>query len=106
MTEKKTYQRTATGFYEDETGERLEVKAVNRQYAGRTKKPVYFLSRHNPSKKKFDYISGLFATKQPLVFSYDTRDALGVKHIKVCEFSENGDSITLQPKPEKQRGAA
>ena len=106
MTEKKTYQRTSAGFYEDETGERLEVKAVNRQYSGRIKKPVYFLSRFNPATKRFIYISGLFSTKQPLVFSYDTRDALGVKHIKVCEFSENGDSITLQPKPEKQRGAA
>jgi len=106
MSEKKVYQRTSAGFYEDETGERLEIKSVNRQYAGRVKKPVYFLSRGNPSTKKFDYASGMFSTKQPLVFSYDTRDRLGIKTIRLCTFSENGDSITLEPKAEKQRGAA
>jgi hypothetical protein len=102
MSEKKFYQRISAGLYEDETGDRLEVKAINRQYPGRSKKPVYFLSRYNPTKKKFDYISGLFTTKKPLIFSYDIRDSLGVKHIKICEFSPGGDSITLQlqPKPE------
>jgi hypothetical protein len=103
--EKQTYHRTSPGFYENETGDRLEIKSVNRQY-GTVKKPVYFLSRHNPTTKKAEYISGMFSTKQPLVFSFDTRDALGIKTIKLCTFSENGDSITLEPKPEKQRGAA
>jgi len=106
MTEKKIYNRISAGLYENETGDRLEVKAVNRQYAGRTKKPVYFLSRHNPTKKKFDYISGLFTTKQELVFSYDIKDQLGVKHLYTCEFSPGGGSISLQPKPEGKRGQA
>ena len=105
MSEKKVYQRTSAGIYENET-ERLEVKSVNRQYAGRVKKPCYFLSRWDCATKKAEYISGMFSTKQPLVFSYDTKDALGIKTIRLCTFSENGDTITLQPKPEKQRGAA
>jgi hypothetical protein len=105
MSEKKIYQRTAAGIYENGT-ERLEIKSVNREYAGRTKKPLYFLSRYDPAKKKFSYISGLFKTKHPLVFSFDTRDLLGIKTIRLCTFSENGNSITLQPKPEGKRSAA
>ena len=105
MSEKRIYKRTSAGIYENETGERLEIKSVNREYAGRTKAPIYFLSRYNPAKKKFDYISGLFKTSKPLVLSYDTRDSLGIKTIRLCTFSENGDSITLQPKPERNRAA-
>jgi hypothetical protein len=106
MTEKKIYKRISAGMYQNETGDKLEVKAVNRQYSGTIKKPKYFLSRFNPSKKKFDYISGLFKTSKPLIFSYDIRDQLGVKYIHTCEFSPDGDSITLQPKPEGKRRTA
>ena len=106
MTEKKEYKRVSSGFYEDETGERIAVKPVNREYAGIKKKPVYFMSKYNPATKKFDYMSGLFRTSEERVFSWDLKDELGIKILQVCQFSENGDTITLMSKDEYKRGIA
>ena len=96
----KRYDRTSSGFYENESGEKLAVRPVNREYSANTKKPVYFLSRYNKKSKKFDYLSGMFHTNQDRTFSWDLKDELGIKVLQVCQFSENGDSITLQSKDE------
>lgn len=94
----KRYNRTSSGFYENEAGEKIQIRPVNREYAASTKKPVYFMSRYNKTSKKMDYVSGMFRTKQERLFSYDLKDELGIKVLQVCQFSKNGDSITLQSK--------
>jgi hypothetical protein len=96
----KRYNRISSGFYESTNGEKIAVRPVNREYAGNTKKPVYFISRYNKTSKRFEYISGLFKTKQERTFSYDLKDDLGIKVLQVCQFSEGGDTITLQSKDE------
>ena len=103
---KQKYKRVTAGFYENEAGERINIRPVNREYAGRVKKPVYFLSEYNPETKQFSYISGLFKTRQERIFSYDIKDQLGIKILQVCSFSEGGDCITLQSKESFQRGLA
>ena len=102
----KEYKRVTSGFYENETGERIAIKPVNREYTGIKKKPVYFMSRYNPATKKFDYISGLFRTKEEKVFSWDRKDELGIKILQVCQFTETGESITLMSMDEYKRGIA
>ncbi len=89
------YNRTSAGFYENSKGNRIAVKAVNRDYTGRRKKPVYFMSQYNRQTKKFDYMSGLFSTREDRVFSWDIKDTLGIKTLQICQFSAGGETLTL-----------
>jgi hypothetical protein len=72
------------------------LKPVNRDYSGTIKKPVYYLNLMD--KGKNDYLSGLFATNDDMVFSADYKDALGIKHIVLITFSDAGKSLQIHPK--------
>lgn len=64
------------------------LKQVNREYSGRIKKPQYYLSLLNSGRS--EYLSGLFATHDPSVFSADYLDTIGIKHIVQIAFLDAG----------------
>jgi hypothetical protein len=103
---KQEYKRVSAGYYVSDTGGKIAIKPVNREYAGRVKKPVYFASKYNPATKKYVYLSGFFRTKEPGVFSWDLKDEFGIKVLQVCLFSEGGETITLMTMDEYKRGIA
>ncbi|MCX7087953.1 MAG: hypothetical protein NTV00_07865 [Methylococcales bacterium] len=71
------------------------LKPVNRDYQGTTKKPVYYLSVIENGLSQ--YLSGLFATGDDMVFSADYKDSLGVKHIVRIAFADGGKALTIVP---------
>ena len=100
------FKRETAGYYVSDTGEKIAIKPVNREYPGRTKKPCYFMSKYNRSTKKYIYMSGLFRTKEPGVFSWDLKDEFGIKVLQAALFSEGGETITLLSMDEYKRGIA
>jgi hypothetical protein len=70
------------------------LKAVNREYTGVIKKPLYYLNLLLNGKS--EYLTGLFATKDAAVFSGDYRDALGIKHIVKVSFQDAGKAMLVK----------
>ena len=70
------------------------LKPTNRNFNGKSKKPVYYLSAIDNGKST--YLSGLFATNDSQVFSADYKDGIGMKHIVKIRFADAGKSMTVQ----------
>jgi len=69
------------------------LKPVNREYKGTVKKPQYYLSVIESGRS--EYLSGLFATSNDMVFSADYKDGLGIKHLVKISFGDAGQSMTI-----------
>lgn len=70
------------------------LKPTNRDFEGKSKKPVYYLSALSGGKS--EYLSGMFRTANDAVFSADYKDALGLKHIVLIEFADEGKTMTVR----------
>ena len=70
------------------------LKPVNREYSGTIKKPLYYLNLLLNGKSQ--YLSGLFATNDSMIFSADYKDSLGIKHIVKIAFSDAGKAMTVK----------
>ena len=89
-------------IYENEEGDIYLLRPVDREYQGRPKKPKYYLSVRSVGSGKAKYLSGLFSTRKPDIFSLDMRDEIGVKRMYTLTFSEGGKMAELeQRKAEK-----
>lgn len=69
------------------------LKPVNRDYIGTTKKPQYYLSVIESGRS--EYLSGLFATNDDMVFSADYKDGLGMKHLVKIAFGDSGKLMQI-----------
>ena len=74
--------------YRGSDGERYLLSVVDRQYPGKTKKPVYFLRVWTGSQWR--YLSGLFRTTTEDRFSLDVKDRNGVRSLHTLTFREGG----------------
>lgn len=70
------------------------LKATDRDFDGKSKKPVYYLSALSGGKSQ--YLSGMFKTSDDLVFSADFKDGLGIKHIVHIVFGNDGKTMTVR----------
>jgi hypothetical protein len=83
----------AGNIFADSNRNVLLLKAVNRDYRGTIKKPIYYLNKLE--KGRSEYLTGLFATNDETVFSGDYKDSLGLKHlVKVC-FADGGKLLKV-----------
>ena len=87
--------RVSAGIYRDISGEVYRLMPVDREYSC-AKKPIYYLQKIKD--KKAIYISGVFATGKPDVFSADIKDRLGVKRLIEIEAVGNGEELIIRPK--------
>lgn len=70
------------------------LKPVNRDFLGKSKKPLYYLSAIENGKA--EYLSGLFATNDDATFSGDYKDGIGLKHIVHVVFAAGGAEFTVK----------
>lgn len=89
----KSYSKIATNIganiYVSEDQDKLILVPVNRQYEG--KKPVFYLKRNKA------YLSGLFPTSDPAVFSGDTKDKItGLKQPFTVTFTDEGEAMIIE----------
>lgn len=92
---KKVGSNTTASIYASDDKEKLILVPVNRSY-NQTKKPVFYLKRGKGSQKAH-YLSGLFATKDPAVFSGDTKHPItGMKQLFTVTFQDGGEKLVLE----------
>lgn len=92
---KKAGSNTTASIYLADDKEKLILVPVNRSY-NQIKKPVFYLKR-GAGKQKPVYLSGLFATKDPAVFSGDIRNSItGMKTLFKITFQDKGETILLE----------
>ena len=92
---KKAGSNTTASIYVAEDSDKLILVPVNRSY-NQTKKPVFYLKRGKGSQKAY-YLSGLFATKDPAVFSGDTKHPItGLKQMFSVIFQDGGETLILE----------
>lgn len=89
----KSYSRIATNIganiYQSDDKDKLVLVPVNRKYEG--KKPVYYLKRNKI------YLSGLFPTTDPAVFSGDIKDNItGLKQPFSVTFTNDGETLIIE----------
>ena len=89
-------QNLSASVYRDESKtETIVLVPVNRTYTT-SKKPVYYLKK-GTGKEKPNYLTGLFATKDPTVFSGDIKNPItGMKHLLKVTFKDEGKALTIQ----------
>jgi hypothetical protein len=76
------------------SGLTLFLKATDREYSGKAKKPSHYLSQLENGTST--YLSGLFPTDESAIFSADYKDDIGVKHlVKIC-FTDQGNSMVIE----------
>ena len=86
----KTGATTTASIYISETGEKLIVVPTN---MNQKNKPVFYLRRGNPAQ----YVSGLFKTKNPTIFSGDIKDIYtGTKQLFIVRFQDKGDNLVIE----------
>lgn len=95
----KTYRKlgatSAASIYMADDKEQLILIPVNRTYSI-VKQPVFYLKRKKPSQKPV-YLSGLFPTKDPAVFSGDVRNPItSMKQLFTVTFQEGGETLVLE----------
>jgi len=91
----KTGEAKGASFYQGDDGQKYQVRAVDRKYEGRKSPPVYYLERLVGQDAV--YISGLFRTPKPEVFSYDLKDSItGIRVMYDARFEGQGDTLELQ----------
>ena len=92
---KKAGSNTTASIFVADDKDKLILVPVNRSY-NQTKSPVYYLKRGKGSQKA-EYLSGLFATKNPAVFSGDVKNPItGMKQLFTVTFKEGGEKIVLE----------
>lgn len=92
---KKVGANITASIYVSEDKEKLILTPVNRNY-NQPKKPVYYLKRGYP-KQAAEYLSGLFATKDPAVFSGDTKHPIsGMKQLFTVTFKDKGETLVME----------
>ena len=92
---KKSGANITASIYVAEDSDKLILVPVNRSY-NQTKKPVFYLKRGKGSQKA-NYLSGLFATKDPAVFSGDIRNSItGMKTLFKVIFQDGGETLILE----------
>lgn len=92
---KKTGANITASIYVADDKDKLILVPVNRSY-NQTKKPVYYLKR-GAGNQKAEYLSGLFATKNPAVFSGDVKNPItGMKTLFKITFQDKGETILLE----------
>jgi len=89
------YHSIDLGLYKNSCDDVLKVSAVSRDYAGRKKRPEYYISQKEG--KGFKYVSGLFKTKKPDEYSMDTQDKYGIKIYYLVSMTR--DSLTIKKAP-------
>lgn len=92
---KKAGSNTTASIYVSDDKEKLILLPVNRSY-NQTKRPVYYLKKGTGNQKP-EYLSGLFATKDPAVFSGDVRNPItSMKQLFTVTFQEGGETLVLE----------
>ncbi len=93
---KKSYSRVASNtgasiYISPEDQDKLVLVPVNRKYEGNRKKPLYYLKRNR------DYLSGLFQTTDPAVFSGDSKDIItGLRRPFTATFKDGGETLVIE----------
>ena len=86
--------RTNNGnFFESENAKYL-LRNCDRKFEGVKNKPQYYISRKTGNELKF--LSGLFPTRIENQYSWDEKNAQGMKKFMIAEFVHNGDQLILQ----------
>ncbi len=96
---KKSYRKIAqpqgVAIYQADNGDKLVLVPVNRDYE-QSRKPIYYLKQSKKGKKP-RYLSGLFVTSDPAVFSGDLKDPVtGLKRIFTVTFKDGGDRLLVE----------
>jgi hypothetical protein len=92
---KKAGSNTTASIYLSDDKEKLILLPVSRSY-NQIKKPVYYLKR-GTGKQKPTYLSGLFPTKDPAVFSGDVKNKItGMKQMFSVIFQDGGETLILE----------
>jgi hypothetical protein len=92
---KKAGSNTTASIYVADDKEKLILVPVNREYTI-SKKPSYYLKKAKANQKPF-YLSGLFPTKDPAVFSGDIKHPItGMKQLFTVTFKEGGEKLVLE----------
>ena len=92
---KKAGSNTTASIYVSDDKEKLILVPVNREYTI-SKKPSYYLKKAKANQKPF-YLSGLFPTKDPAVFSGDTKHPItGLKQMFSVIFQDGGETLILE----------
>lgn len=85
----------SVSIYQAEDNDKLVIVPVNREY-GHSKKPVFYLKR-SIDKAKPKYLTGLFRTDDPAVFSGDVKDPFtGMKVMLKVTFENGGERLTIE----------
>ncbi len=91
---RKTGDTKGANFYRGDDGKDYQIRAVDRKYPGRKNPPIYYLERVEKGKAK--YMSGLFKTKKPAVFSFDLKDKItGVRVMFDAKFENEGSQLEI-----------
>ncbi len=98
---KTSVKLNGTYFKQSNGGKTLLLRPVDREYPKGKKAPVYFASLIEGTSTQ--YLSGLFHTKDPSIFSLDYKDRLNIKHMLEMQFDETGEAVVLRPKAKKKR---
>jgi len=93
MTLRETKNTALGKEYSGSDGETYLLRAVDRQYGEKTKKPVYYLQKK--VKGRFVYLSGVFTTPETGVFSLDFKDSNGIRTLYTLELRESGSVAEL-----------
>ena len=92
---RKIAQPQGVAIYQADNGDKLILVPVNRDYQ-QSKRPIFYL-KQGKGKQKPRYLSGLFATDNPSVFSGDTKDKItGIKRMFTVTFEEGGDRLIIE----------
>ena len=92
---KKSGANITASIYVADDKEKLILVPVNREYTI-SKKPSYYLKKAKANQKPI-YLSGLFPTKDPAVFSGDVKHAItGMKQMFTVTFQEAGETLVLE----------
>ena len=92
---KKAGSNMTASIYVSNDKEKLILVRVNREYTI-SKKPSFYLKKAKANQKPI-YLSGLFPTKDPAVFSGDVKHPItGMKQMFSVTFKEGGESLLLE----------
>lgn len=92
---KRVGANTTASIYVADDKEKLILVPVNREYTI-SKKPSYYLKKAKVNQKP-TYLSGLFPTKDPAVFSGDVKNQFtGMKQLFTITFKEGGATLVLE----------
>lgn len=93
ITLRRVYQSPSVDVYEDTHRGRYFIKPVTRRYQG--KAPVAYCSYEAPDESVPRYLSGLFKTDAPGVFSGDAKRLTGKKTLFTIRFKDGRDTATI-----------